>query len=227
MQAALTDPLAGSAWSQPGTVSGFVRSAPNLSLIEYAKGHLIEDQSACLLDIGCGAGRNAVPLAELGWDVIGTDLSWPMLQAAAERTVRGRLRLALAPMDRLPIRDRSVDVVVAHGIWNLARSGDEFRRGIAEAARVSRHGSALFVFTFSRTTLPSAATPVEGESFVYTQFSGHPQCFVTAQQLLEELHQAGFSPDAHLPLRELNRPPALDFRMKGVPVIYQGGFRYR
>ncbi len=226
-QAASTDPLTGSAWSQPGTVSGFVRSAPNLSLIEYAKGHLIERQSARLLDIGCGAGRNAVPLAELGWDVIGTDLSWPMLQAAAERTVRGRLRLALAPMDRLPIRDRSVDFVVAHGIWNLARSGDEFRRGIAEAARVSRPGGALFVFTFSRSTLPPAAQPVEGESFVYTHFSGHPQCFVTAQQLLEELHRAGFSPDARLPLRELNRPPALDLRMKGVPVIYQGGFRYR
>ena len=112
-----------------------------------------------MLDIGCGAGRNAVSLAELGWDVIGTDLSWPMLQAAAERTVRGRLRLALAPMDRLPIRDRSVDFVVAHGIWNLARSGDEFRRGIAEAARVSRSGGALFVFTFSRTRFHPRRSP--------------------------------------------------------------------
>ena len=216
-----------SVWTQPGTVNGFVRSAPNPSLIEYARGTLIDRQSACLLDIGCGAGRNAVPLADLGWDVVGTDLSWPMLEAAAERPVQGRLRLALAAMDSLPIRDRSVDLVVAHGIWNLARSGDEFRRGIAEAARVSRLGGALFVFTFSRNTLAPAAQPVQGESFVYTDFSGHTQCFVTADQLLEELHQADFTPDARLPLRELNRPQPLDLPTKGVPVIYQGGFRYR
>jgi ubiquinone/menaquinone biosynthesis C-methylase UbiE len=119
-----------------------------------------------LLDVGCGAGRNSVALAELGWDVIGTDLSWPMLLAAAERPVHGRLGLALAPMDRLPIRDRSVDLVVAHGVWNLARSGAEFRRGVAEAARVSRIGGSLFVFTFSRKTLPSSARPVEGETIV-------------------------------------------------------------
>jgi hypothetical protein len=43
--------------------------------------------------------------------------------------------------------------VVAHGIWNLARTTTEFRRAIAEAARVARPGACLFVFTFSRTTL--------------------------------------------------------------------------
>jgi SAM-dependent methyltransferase len=220
------DPLSGSAWNEPRTVAGFVRSNPNPALIEYARRNLSRESNR-LLDVGCGAARNSIALAELGWDVIGTDLSWPMLQAAAERPVRGRLGLALAPMDGLPIRDRSVDFVVAHGIWNLAKSGYEFRRGIAEAARVSRQGGALFVFTFSRSTLPPAAQPVEGESFVYTHFSGHPQCFVTAEQLLDELHRAGFSPDGCLPLRELNRPPALELRMTGVPVIYQGGFRYR
>ena len=221
------DPLDGSAWRDPGTVAGFVRSAPNATLIEYAKWNLADRASNRLLDVGCGAGRNAQPLADLGWDVVGTDLSWPMLRAAAERPVRGRLGLALAPMDRLPMRDRSVDFVVAHGIWNLARSGAEFRRGIAEAARVSRAGGALFVFTFSRTTLSPGARPVEGETFVYTDFSGQPQCFVTAEQLLGELHQAGFSPDARLPLSELNRPPSLGLRTTGVPVIYEGGFRLR
>jgi SAM-dependent methyltransferase len=107
-----------------------------------------------LLDIGCGAGRNTVPLARLGWNVLGVDLSLPMIAAAASRTDRplelGRLDLVLAPMDRLPVRTDCIDAVVAHGIWNLARSGAEFRCAIREAARVLRPGGSVFLFTCSR-----------------------------------------------------------------------------
>jgi len=115
---------------------------------------------------------------------------------------------------------------VAHGIWNLARSGQEFRHAVAEAARVARTGAALFVFTFSRNTLPPSADSVAGEAFVFTQFSGSPQCFLTEDQLLEELRAAGFAPDPELPLRELNRPDRGSLACGGGPVIYEGGFKY-
>ena len=127
-------------------------------------------------------------------------------------------------MDALPIRSRSTDLIIAHGIWNLARSGNEFRLAIAEAARVAGRGAALYVFTFSRHTLPASAVPIAGESFVYTDFSGAPQCFLTETQLLEELRGAGFLPDPALRLRELNRPPP-GLRTAGGPVIYEGAFR--
>jgi SAM-dependent methyltransferase len=218
------DPLAGSAWSAPGTVAGFAKSAPNPVLVAYAGRQRRRSQTR-VLDIGCGAGRNAVPLATTGMRVIGTDLSWPMLRAAAERGAGVDLRLAQAPMDALPVRSRSVDLVVAHGIWNLARSGLEFRRALAEAARVATTGAALFVFTFSRRTLPSSATPVTGESFVFTQFSGSPQVFLTEDQLLAELHAAGLVPDPELPLRELNVTRPGQVRSAGTPAIYEAGFR--
>ena len=83
----------------------------------------------------------------------------------------------------------------------------------------------LFVFTFSRTTLPPAAAPVPGEEFVFTQFSGNPQCFLTSEQLIGELGAAGFVPDAAVPLTEHNRPPAGALRMGGPPVIYEATFR--
>src|SRR5574338_1072999 len=113
------DPLAGSPWSQPEKVAGFARSGPNPRLVQYAGEELRRVGSGRVADIGCGAGRNAVPLAELGWDVVGTDLSWPMVEAATSRTGTpgsgGRLQFALAPMDALPLQDTSVDVVIAHG----------------------------------------------------------------------------------------------------------------
>ncbi len=217
------DPLTESPWSTPATVAGFATAAPNLTLIDYAAHQLSQARSPRLLDIGCGAGRNAVPLARMGWHVAGTDLSRPMLQAAAAREGGHRLRLVNAPMRALPIRGASMDFIVAHGIWNLARSGGEFRQAVNEAARVAKPGTALFVFTFSRHTLPPEVTPVNGETFVFTEFSGAPQCFLTETQLLDELRSAGFAPDPALPLRELNRPaPGL---RTGGPVIYEGAFR--
>lgn len=173
--------------------------------------------------------------------MIGTDLSWPMLQAAVARDAGGRLHLVAAPMDALPFGDRSFDLVVAHGIWNLARSGGEFRRATREAARVSAPNARLFLFTFSRRTLGEDARPIAGESFVFTQFSGQPQVFLTVEQLITELRDVGFAADRDLPVRELNVPPALSegrrrtprvegptgqVRIGGAPVIFEAGFRF-
>jgi SAM-dependent methyltransferase len=204
------------------------------------------------LDLGCGAGRNAVPLAALGWSVVGLDNSLPMLVAARTRSglaaigdggdggnasgggaARGELRLALAAMDHLPLADASCDFVIAHGIWNLARSAAEFRGAVREAARVAAPGAALFVFTFSRNTFSPATVPVAGEPFVFTQFSGQPQCFLTEEQLTDELAAVGFAPDPAVPLTEYNRPAA-DARPVAPaaapptrPVIYEAAFRFR
>ena len=215
-----------SRWSAPDAVHGFATSPPNSTLLDYASRVQPRRASLRVLDIGCGAGRNAVPLACSGARVVGTDLSWPMLLAAAARQTRGHLHLAHAAMDALPIRDRASDLIVAHGIWNLARSGIEFRRAVREAARVAAPDARLFVFTFSRHTLTPDAELVAGETFVYTQFSGEPQVFLTQAQLLDELQQTGFVPDPELPLRELNVPPPGRVRLGGPPVIYEGGFRF-
>ncbi len=226
----MNDPLAGTAWSAPGTVAGFARSLPNDVLMRCASDELGRHPSGRALDLGCGAARNARPLAEQGWHVVGTDLSWPMLTAAAERATpddgAGRLDVVLAPMDRVPLGDATFDLVIAHGIWNLARSAVEFRRAIAEAARVAKPGALLFVFTFSRNTFAADVAPIPGEPFVFTQFSGQPQCFLTEAQLVAELGAVGFVRDPEVPLTEYNRRPPGSIG-GGAPVIYEATFRRR
>src|ERR1043166_5515657 len=81
----MTDPLAGSPWGRPDTVAGFVASPPNSTLLRFAGDELSRAPRARALDLGCGAARNAVPLAAQGWHVLGLDLSLPMLQAARDR----------------------------------------------------------------------------------------------------------------------------------------------
>ncbi len=222
------DPRPDSPWSTPATVAGFSRSPPNATLIGFAEAERERRGAQQILDVGCGAGRNAHPLAELGFDVVGLDLSMPMLQAALARPRRigGHLALAQAAMDHLPMPDRTSDVVIAHGIWNLAGSGAEFRRGLNEAARVCKEGAGLFVFTFSRNTLPAEAAPVPGETFVFTQFSGRPQCFLSEAELVAELEAAGFSLDEDVvALTEHNGPRPGRLQAGSGPVIFEAAFR--
>jgi len=226
-----TDLLAGTPWSAAGTVAGFANASPNEVLMAFARTELTRlGGHGTVVDIGCGAARNAVPLAGMGWSVIGTDLSAPMLEAADARArthgVASRVQWHTAPMEALPVPDATADLVIAHGIWNLAQSSAQFREAVREGARAARPGAALFVFTFSRHTLPDAATPVPGEPFVFTQFSGQPQCFLTDRQLLTEMADAGFDPDPAVPLREYNRPTRATVQIGG-PVIYEAAFRCR
>jgi SAM-dependent methyltransferase len=220
-----------SPWDVPSAVAGFTSSPPNPALLRFAEDERRRSGRVRAIDLGCGAGRNAIPLARAGWHVLGTDLSWPMLRAAIDRTtaerLSGRVDVVRAPMDALPVKDRSADLIVAHGIWNLARSAAELRRAVGEAARIAAGDAALFVFTFSRTTLPPDATPVPDESFVFTQFSGDPQCFLTRGQLISELQAAGFGLTADIPLIERNVPPPGALPMRPAPVIWEGIFRYQ
>jgi SAM-dependent methyltransferase len=227
----VTDPLAHTPWSAPGTVAGFARGLPNEVLMRVAASERDRVRNGLAIDIGCGAARNAVALAQAGWRVMGTDLSAPMLTAARDRVAaeapEARAWFALAPMDALPIATDCGDLVIAHGIWNLARSGQEFRCAVAEAARVARRGAPLFVFTFSRNTFPAETRPVGGETFVFTEFSGQPQCFLTAEQLIDEVGAAGFALDPGVPVSEYNRRADGTMALGGPPVIYEALFRKR
>jgi ubiquinone/menaquinone biosynthesis C-methylase UbiE len=221
--------MTGGRWGDPGVVRGFSTAAANEVLLGFVRAELARRPGLRVVDLGCGAARNAAPIAAEGATVVGIDVAGPMLEAARRRVedagLGRRVALVRAPMDRLPQRDESIDLVVAHGIWNLARSAAELRRAISEAARVARPGAGLFVFTFSRATLSPSEQPVRGETFVFTQFAGEPQCFLTGEELVAELLRAGFEKDPPGPLTEYNRPPPGRTLTRGGPVIYEGTFR--
>jgi len=220
-----------SRWDGTEIVGSFSTAAANEVLLEFVRTEIARCPRLRILDLGCGAARNAASMAAHGATLVGTDASWPMLQGARRRVVKegvaGKVALVRASMDYLPLRDATFDLVVAHGIWNLARSTAEFRRAVAEATRIARPGAGLFLFTFSRTTLPPEDRPIPGEPFVFTRFAGEPQCFLTETQVKEELFRAGWEKDPPGPLTEYNRPVAGRTIPQGGPVIYEGTFRRR
>ncbi|MEO6238380.1 MAG: class I SAM-dependent methyltransferase [Vicinamibacterales bacterium] len=140
-------------WSDPGTVAGFVQSPPNAALLRFAEGERARGAGMPALDIGCGAARNTLPLAHAGWDVLGTDSTWPMLAAAARRScgepLHGRLRLAPAAMDRIGW-DPWFSCRAGRGLWRRCGSPTEDLRprfgatcGIARREGLDRGRAAL------------------------------------------------------------------------------------
>ena len=86
---------------------------------------------------------------------------------------------------------------------------------------------AVGVGLYALTKVPLDAIPdlSDTQVIVFTEFSGQPQCFLTSDQIIAEVAAAGFNAEATYPLRELNRS-ASGLRTSGVPVIYEGVFRY-
>lgn len=86
---------------------------------------------ACL-EVGCGTGVYAPVIRDLGWTPVGVDLSAGMLRHA-----RGRLPIARADAERLPIRDGSLPAVVAVMVHTDMPA---YAAVLGEVARVLRPG---------------------------------------------------------------------------------------
>jgi len=97
----------------------------------------IEDRE--LLEIACGTGRFTVMLAERGADVVGLDISGPMLaqgkQKARAAGVVDRLSFMRGDAARLPFPDDSFDAVLAMRFFHLANTPDAFLREMRRVAR--------------------------------------------------------------------------------------------
>lgn len=90
------------------------------------------------LDLGCGTGIPTAAVAELGWSVVGVDVSADVLEHARARG----LEVVQAPADDLPFEDESFDAAVSV----LTHTDiDGFATAIAEVARVLKP-AAPFVY---------------------------------------------------------------------------------
>jgi hypothetical protein len=150
----------------------------------------------------------------------------------SELTAGGRLHLAVAGMEAIRSPTRAATSSSPRHLEPGALGGRvpprRWRKRRGWPLPAPRSSSSP-----SRHTFPEDVAPVAGEPFVFTEFSGRPQCFLTAEQLLAELGDAGFAPEPAVPLTEYNRPapgsrpvaaaPATPSR----PVIYEAAFRRR
>ena len=93
------------------------------------------------LEVGCGAGLLAMALAERDYSVVATDTSQVMVEQARravhDRNLDSKIDVRVADTHGLPWPDETFMLVVALGVVPWLHSP---ATGIAEMARVTRHG---------------------------------------------------------------------------------------
>jgi SAM-dependent methyltransferase len=125
---------------------------------------------ARVLDVPCGTGRIAVPLAERGFTVAGLDISEAVLARARE--AGPGLDFRQGDMRQLPWGDGSFDALL--NLWTAFgyfETQEEDERALAEFARVLAPGGTLVLDTVNQTALvrgfrPQAFEEVDGVLFL-------------------------------------------------------------
>ncbi|HST18469.1 MAG TPA: methyltransferase domain-containing protein [Gaiellaceae bacterium] len=105
-----------------------------------------------ILDLACGTGRIAIPLARRGFDVAGIDISRRVLEVA--RSEGPTLDLRHGDMRDLPWDDGSFDGVV--NVWTAFgyfETQAEDERVVAEVARVLRPGGVFMLDAVNQSAL--------------------------------------------------------------------------
>jgi ubiquinone/menaquinone biosynthesis C-methylase UbiE len=106
----------------------------------------VEDKD--ILEIACGTGRFTTMLAKRGANIVGLDISEPMLQQGRQRAesadVADGLEFLRGDAERLPFPDDRFDAVLAMRFFHIADTPETF---LAEMRRVSREQ--VFFDTFN------------------------------------------------------------------------------
>ena len=162
---------------------------------------------ARVLDLCCGTGDLLLALdRERGGAVCGCDFCHPMLEAAKEKIARAGSSSHLFEADALtlPLSDASLDLItVAFGFRNLAN----YEAGLREMRRVLRPGGIAAILEFSqprgklfgavyhfysRRILPLIGGALSGSKEAYAYLPESVRKFPSAEELAEQMRQAGF-----------------------------------
>jgi len=125
-----------------GTVSRSVQC-----LLDYLKKYDLNLEK--FLDLGCGNGRNAIPLAKLGYQVVGMDISKVAVKQAVELAQKECHRQPVfivgSMAEPMPFRDAEFDVVMDITSFDILLDPQEIECHKSEVRRVLKSGG-LFLY---------------------------------------------------------------------------------
>jgi SAM-dependent methyltransferase len=189
-------------WESPERVEEFADRPPDQRLSKLLDAHQTPARVR-VLDLGCAGGRNAVLLAEKGFDFFAIDTSTAMVEKtrarvaevlgeaeARERVWKGRMS------DLGAFASEYFELVVALGIYHSAESQAEWDRAVSETARVLAPGGQVLVASFSPRSAPTGkqVRAIPGEPHLYGGFDSGPLYLLEAGEMDAGMAQHGLRP---------------------------------
>lgn len=117
-------------------------------------------------DLGCGAGRYAIWLAQSGYDVYACDASEGMLN----KTKEGLEKIGYQDIDQkilknrledLPFDGEMFDIVLTNGVIHNAFTCEEYKQCLKECVRVLKTDGVLYLSVFTSDTIDDKLEKVE------------------------------------------------------------------
>jgi SAM-dependent methyltransferase len=113
--------------------NAYYKALDQIAFFDWMEQNL--DPGDFVLDIGCGTGRQCIPLAERGIRTVGVDIDEEMLQEAVKKLNRlpsgGKVDFIIGDGENPPVRQKSFTACVLYGV--LHHLSDK-RKAIANAA---------------------------------------------------------------------------------------------
>ena len=156
---------------------------------------LLEQFPKKFLDLGCGNGRNAIPLARMGYEVVGMDISEVALKQAGDtlelenEEVQKRARFILGSMGQpLPFKNFEFDVVMDITTFDILIKPEEIECHRDEVGRVLKNGGYFLYYDMAEDDLYSldllAKSPDGDKGVIYTP-TGIPFKIYSANDIME------------------------------------------
>lgn len=108
----------------------------------------LENKKGLVLDLGCGSGRNFIPI---DGKIIGVDFSQRMIKLASNRAKKDKLDVDLAVSDalELPFKDDSFDSVVMSSVLHCIK-WNKRKKALSEMKRIAKDGAHIFISVWNK-----------------------------------------------------------------------------
>lgn len=113
-----------------------------VDLIEHLFQRYSPEPVSRVLDLGCGTGNHALPLAQRGYGVVGVDRSAEMLRQASERA--SSARLVLGDITEVDLAETFDAVLMMFAVLGYQTRNCDVRAALAAARRHLDNGGLLF-----------------------------------------------------------------------------------
>lgn len=148
----------------------------------------------CVLDAGCGSGRNAYYLLTQGVDVYGVDANPAAVAGMRELASElgrqaGDDHFHVEPLEALTFESDLFDVVICSAVLHFARDDDHFNAMVRELWRVLRSGGLFFARLASTIGMESQVRRISGRRYALPD--GSDRYLVDEAQLMSLMNELG------------------------------------